>query len=37
VWGGRRRRRGENSKFKIFGEINTILGILANFCNRQRS
>ena len=29
-WGG-------GSKFKIFGEINTILGILATFCNKQRS
>jgi hypothetical protein len=28
---------GGNSKLKIFGEINTILGILATFCNKRRS
>jgi len=27
---------GGNSKFKIFGEINTILGILATFCNKKK-
>ena len=28
---------GRETKFKIFGEINTILGILATFCNKRRS